>query len=257
MSSPRMERISKIVWLVNGVILLGLGLWALGYLAYDKFHEEREDTGASVAPAAGERGAAVDTVTRRVRFGTPNTVKRSAYRFVMVRPSQEYAPVAGGYFSTSGREPMGPNVNVIFLPPGDGPGHLLLDRPASIARYTVPDTLQSWFTYAIALDDTDGNGRLDDGDVTALYVSDVDGQRLSRVLPPEWRSLEYTTNPDGHSLTVTAVRADQAGRGNRVAARGEEHAFIYDIPTRTLKPYAAFDALAAQAAAALKQAPAR
>jgi hypothetical protein len=42
-----------------------------------------------------------------------------------------------------------------------------------------------------------------------------------------------------------------------VAARGEEHAFIYDIPTRTLKPYAAFDALAAQAAAALKQAPAR
>src|SRR2546430_9828368 len=51
------------------------------------------------------------------------------------------------------------------------------------------DSLQTWITYDIAFEDTDGDGGLDEDDAASLYVSDLHGGSFRRVLPEGWSIL--------------------------------------------------------------------
>jgi hypothetical protein len=264
--TPKLDKFSKIVWLVNGVILLGLGLFGLGFAAVSTISESREHrrTAITAGASADEKGA--DAHVRAVRFDTPEAVRGTNVRFVIVRhgsgyltqPPMELRTSGGSYARARFNRESGPMVNFIFLPPAGAAGHLLFDRPAYIDEFQYPgggyfgsDTAQNWFTYRVALEDTDGNGRLDGDDAMELYVSDLDGQHLTRVLPPGWRIHEFKNDPDHKSMTVTALRVDTASHKAGELSGAEERAFTYEVAARTLKPYVELNALAAQAAAVL------
>jgi hypothetical protein len=143
-------------------------------------------------------------------------------------------------------------VNLIFLS-GTEPGHVLLDKPAYVDWFDYPttkaDSLQRWIVYRIALDDTNNDGRLDSGDQVDLYVSNLGGSNLRRVLPPGMRFLNQDAVGDGRHLIVTALQVPNDWRGSDDGLR--ERAFLYDVQTGATTPHAALDSLVQRAARVL------
>jgi hypothetical protein len=143
-------------------------------------------------------------------------------------------------------------VNLIFLS-GTEPGHVLLDKPAYVDWFDYPstkaDSLQRWIAYRIALDDTNKDGRLDSDDRVDLYVSDLAGSNLRRVLPPGMRLLDQYPVGDGRHLIVTALQVPNDWRGSDDELR--ERAFLYDVQTGATTPYAGLDSLVQKAARVL------
>ena len=126
------ERLLKRVWLVNGLLLAvlfgALGIWLVVELSSSWFHRH-----SAVITATG--GAPAERASRAVRYDPPQSIWKSTTRIVLItygeafeRPAHEFAS------SNSYGERYALYVNAIFLEPGGGPGHLLLDRPASSGR---------------------------------------------------------------------------------------------------------------------------
>ena len=251
MTSSRLDRSLKLVWLVIGSLLL-LGLVAGLVASAVSFFASGGGGGGSgeaSVPAAGAQGAR-DVLP--VRYGTPKPVPGSAFRVAEVR-----APVAegddddGGSSRSRGREET-QLVNLLFLSPGEGGGRLLLDRPARIESTDYPvegDSARPWITYRIAFRDTDGDGRLSVLDRAGLFTSTLGGDSLRPVLPEGMRLLAQSPLGDGRRLVVLAleVPADTT----IPAERWRQRALLLDVPTGTLRPYTALDSLAAAAQAAL------
>lgn len=233
-----LDRTFRIVWLVVGGLLLVVLLVA-GFLV--------------AAQWIGNAGAADDALqvareaipardeARAVRYGAPQPVRGAAARII---PVYAEPPRERGLYSSGGTEAW---VNAIFL--DEGGARLLLDRAGWISDvgYPTPDNAASvgmWITYVMALDDSDGDGRLDQRDRPGLYVSDVEGRNLRPVLTPPLRYLSHHAM-DGERMLVYALEP---------AARGDDdedlrqRAFIYDVAAGRLAPYAALDSAAARAA---------
>ncbi len=242
------ERLLKRVWLVNGILLLALlgalGIWLLVNLASGLLHRETR------VATVGE-GTATEHAPRAIRYDTPQTIWKSTARVVLVHYGEAFQrPFEGlgskGYSS----ERYTPYVNVIFLEPGDHPAHLLLNRPALIRSVSFPrsqdDSLQSWITYEIAFEDTDGDGGLDEDDAVSLYVSDLHGAAFHPVLPADWSVLAQEPLGDGRHIIVLALRST-APDDRRTLETAPERAFLHDVQTGRTEPYPALDSLAARA----------
>ncbi|HEV8303664.1 MAG TPA: hypothetical protein VGQ25_01770 [Gemmatimonadales bacterium] len=245
-----LDRWLKRLWAVNGVLLLALLVlgtgtlvigWASGLFARDQ---------AVVAPDSTPHGAATP---RAVRFSSPRRIWGTTTRLVIVyygkRP--QTGPGLGSMeLSSYSGEDAGPTVNLLFLGPDGAPGRVLFDRPAYVARFDYPETksdsLEPWITYRVALEDTNGDGRLDSDDHAALWVSDVDGTNLRRVLPAGMRLLNAAAAGDGRHLVVTALEVPAGWRGSDDELR--QRAFLYDVRAGTTVPYPALDSLVQRAA---------
>src|SRR5439155_228692 len=116
---------------------------------------------------------------------------------------------------------------------------LLLNRPALIRSVSFPrsrdDSLQSWITYEVAFDDTNGDGGLDEDDAVSLYVSDLHGAALHPVLPPEWSVLSEEPLGDGRHILVLAVQPS-ARTERRTLEQAPAHAVLHDVPTVRTEP---------------------
>jgi hypothetical protein len=66
-------------------------------------------------------------------------------------------------------------------------------------------------TYEIAFEDSDRSGRLDHADAAELYISDLDGGNLRRVLPAGFRVRSTQVLPD-LQLLVTGLDARNSER---------------------------------------------
>jgi hypothetical protein len=159
----------------------------------------------------------------------------------------------GTYASSSGRM-SGAEVNVMFV---DAAGaRLLLDRPAYIREVDYPfpregeNQPRTWISYVVALDDTNRDGKLDGRDAVALYVTDLDGRNLRPVLGPP---LRYQSHEE-LGPTRILVYALQPPAGATVdEERMRQRAFIYDLASGQLAPYAALDSAAERAGRILQR----
>jgi hypothetical protein len=242
------ERLLKRVWLVNGLLLavlfVALAVWLVVELGSSWFHRH-----SAVIPAT--HGAPVERTSRAVRYDPPQSIWKSTTRIVLVRYGEAFERPAHEFASSNSYgERYALYVNAIFLEPGGGPGHLLLDRPALIRSVNFPrskdDSLQAWITYEIAFEDTDGDRGLDEDDAASLYVSDLHGGSFRRVLPEGWSVLAHEPL-DGHRIVVLALRSAEPG-DRRSLDETPERAFFYDVQTGPAEPYTALDSLAARAA---------
>lgn len=247
---PSLDRTFRIVWLLVGGLLL-LALLAGGILVAAQWIG---NAGAGDAAVRAAREAPPPRAPdRAVRYGMPVAVRGTATRMVLVSPGDDSRRARGDYYGDGGR---GSWVNVVFL---DAAGaRTLLDRPAyirdvgypgaSVRDAAPPDSLQTWITYVMALDDTNRNEEVESQDAQGLYVSDVEGGNLRPVLRPPLRYLSHQAMAGGRML----VYALEPPAGEAVdEGRMRQRAFIYDVAAGTLAPYAALDSAVARAAAAV------
>jgi hypothetical protein len=248
----------KRVWLVNGVILLVGLVIALGFAGSAIVSDRRGDKATAVAAPSAEGSADADRGGRAVRFELPETIHGSTTQIVLVHNGADYTPVVAGSGSSSRKEYAqsgdGPIVNVAFLPANGVPGHLLFSGPAYIVDVTRPgesyahaDSLQTWISYEVVLDDTDGDGSLNESDEHALFVTDLDGNNLRRVLPPGFRLKDYGSLGNHKTLMVTALELAKNNSASFDIHKARERAFLYDVATGKLESFAALDSLVVRA----------
>jgi len=238
----RLQLLLRWVWLLIGILLLGLLVAAVVFVV-------RESAGGGGGASAADSARAAQTRAAKVeplRYGPPQAIAGSAARIVLIRRGSGYTYSSRALASSaSGQAPV---VNVAFL---EGSGaRLLLDRPAYISEVTFPgssgrgsdvvDDGLRWIVYEMAVGDVDGNGRVDDADPRSLYVSDLGGRGLRRVLPPGYELRDWAPQPGG-SLVATAVQL------TRDAEKMPERAFLLDA-AGTVRPYAALDSVVDAAA---------
>jgi len=242
----RLQSVLRWVWLIIGLLLLVLLVSAVVFVARESLGGRGGAT--SAADSMRHDSAARETAARQLRYDLPQPVAGGALRVVLVRSGSGYD--AESYSRSSRGE--GAIVNVAFLE-GDG-ARLLLDRPARIRTVAFPgargmgremdgtarDDSLRWIVYEMALDDTDGNGRIDELDSRTLYVSGLDGHGLRRVLPRGFEVRDWGVQPGG-SLVVTAL---QLGKGKEPL---RQRAFVLDA-AGAVRPYAALDSVVGVAA---------
>lgn len=264
---PGSDRLLKRVWLVNGFILLALGVLSLGTLLFLTINTFR----ARSEPAVRVHSAveANRSLPRAIRYGAPQLVRGTAVQLVTVHHGEADQTEEGGNLTsgaTSGRASRygsdGPMVNVVFLTPGAPQGRILLERPAIIhllrfppasnqagaiqMPYSEPDSLQTWITYEITDRDTNRDGKLTSADRAALYVSALDGSALRRVVPDPFQVIFHAPTRDGRGLLVMALEPPKGKEVKQEEMR--QRSFIYDVASGRLVPYAALDSAADRAA---------
>jgi len=253
------DRWLKRLWMVNGVLLLALLVLGTGALLISWLSGTFGGKNAVLAPDS-TRGP-TDT-PRAVRYSAPRPIWRTKTSVVVVRygKGQQRTPLGlgsemsgSGFYAYDGdRYEDGPVVNLIFLT-GAQPGRVLFDKPAYLGWFDYPrskeDSLERWMTYHIAFEDTNKDGRLDGDDRDDLYVSDLDGSNLRRVLPSGMRLLGEEAVGDGRHLLVTALEVPKDWRGSDDEL--PQRAFLYDVSTGTATPHAVLDSLVLRAARVL------
>lgn len=257
MSNWSSDRWLERVWLVNGVVLLAALVIGAGFAVVNTVTEWHGNKDVAVAAPAPERVADPGIGIRAVRFDIPVSVRGSDTRLVLVHNGVDFLPKSAGSglskkdYAGYGEE--GPTANVVFLPNGGAPGRLLFERPAYIKEVSYPgnesghaDSLQTWISYEVVLEDSNGDGKLDDDDERQLMVSNLEGTHLVRVLPAGWRLKEYSVRDDHRTMVITALQLPKSGEQfeDRQVA---ERAFVYDVPTGKLAPLAALDSVVERA----------
>ena len=250
------DRALKVLWMAIGVILLGFLLFAAVFLIGDLIGNLGAGDEA-VRVAQEERPAREEALA--VRYSHPVAVRGTATRLVFI----DYGQGSGGSgYSPSSRYPgAAQHVNVAFV--SGGGARLLVNRPALIREVDYPgvagpspepqaaDTVaRGWITYQIALDDTNGNRRLDERDRFALYVSDLEGRNLRPVLEPRLRYRSHSTL----SPTQLLVYALEPRQGQEVSEdRIPQRAYVYDVPSARLTVHAGLDSVTVRAGQVLAQ----
>jgi hypothetical protein len=229
----RVERLLRWVWLVIGVLLLVLLVAGVVVVAVETIGARGGGSSDAVSEdlARGEHDQA-----EPMRYDPPEPIRGSSVRIVLLRRGTGYV-----YRSRASSAPASgeaPAVNVVFLD-GEG-GRLLLDRPAYIHRVAYPrssvpasDSLR-WIVYEMALRDTDRNGQVDESDRRSLYVTDLNGGGLRRVLPDGFELRDWAPQPGG-ALVATAVQIAPPGGGPM-----PQRAFVLD-PDGRVRPDSALD----------------
>lgn len=251
-----LDRWLKRLWMLNGVLLLVLVILGTGSLLISWLSGAFTGKNAVIPP---DTTAGTAVRPRAVRFSPPRHIWGTTTRIVVVRYGTEQqgaefgsgAALSGAeFYSYSGRRDQdGPVVNLLFLD-GTGTGRVLLDRPAYVSWFDYPsdssDSRVRWITYHIAFEDTNADGQLDSDDNDDLYVSDLDGRNLRRVLPAGMRLLDDEPLGDGRHLIVTALEVPRDWRGSDDEL--PQRAFLYHVRGGVVTPYVALDSLALKAA---------
>lgn len=241
-----LDRTLRWIWLLIGAAVLLLLL--IGGFMVAAQMIGNAGAGEDAARVVKEAAPPAEAL-RPVRYGLPRPIPGTETRIVLVGGGEGYGGGSRAYDSYA-RGGDGPHVNAVFV---DAQGaRLLVDRPAFIHRVHLPgegptraDSAAPWITYLMALDDGDGNGRVDDRDPRGLYVTDRDGRNLRPVLRPPLR-YESHQALDAARMLVYALEPPAGARVDETRMR--QRAFVYDVASGQLSPYAALDSAAAQAA---------
>ena len=243
--APResLQRLSRWVWLINGLILLAtlvvVGVTLLfGWITY----------GRGAASPDAEKPVVADSPAvppPAIRYDPPQELPGTSVRMVLVREGRGLPtppiPPAASYRAA------GAVVNVAFLD-ADGRGRLLFDRPVRIGAVSFPGApawlagplepgaAQGHIAYAVIDADTDGDGRVGEMDDVRLYASALDGAGLRSLLPDGHRLVGM--HRLGDRWMVTALQGRGPGR--------RQKSFIYD-ETAGLRPFTTMDSLAVRA----------
>ncbi|HYJ78674.1 MAG TPA: hypothetical protein VEW03_03655 [Longimicrobiaceae bacterium] len=248
---PNVDRLLRWVWLINGILLLGMLVLGVTFVAGAWITDlVSGDAGVAVEP----RAPAGEARPRAVRYDQPSAIRGTDARILLIRHGRGFQAPSGSSSGYDDRD-RSPIVNVAFLDAAGG--RLLLNRPAFLssvrwphepdASGMQPDTLLRLVVYDMALEDGNRDGRLDHRDPASLYVSDLDGRNLRRVLPAGMRVRDWRAMADG-SLLVTALDAAVEGSS---ADEMPQRAFMVGGDGRA-RPYLALDSVAAAAGRVLR-----
>jgi hypothetical protein len=190
-----LNRFLKIVWTINGAILLVIFIlmaFTLGSELIDKFsyREPQVIVGEELEEAKKE-----GLVLQGLEVGTPQAIYNSDVYLLSVRLKTYERPKSTSFGSRSKLKidaAYGNDVvNFIFLDKDMQPVNTLLDRKAFIKSYTYPErpmqdrrqeeVVQHNISYEIAFEDSNKDGKIDDEDNSDLFITDLTGKNLTQV----------------------------------------------------------------------------
>lgn len=194
-----LDKILKILWLLNGVLLLGL----LVFVGYHIFSQElstnRFDTVATEIPYKDElEGTAELTEPQSLVYGNIKDIPGTTIRILPISQHHSNAlqsqPGEPEEIRSTGDPEVNPitnnNVNLIFLDIDYKVLKTLLDRKAFIHSTASPlveavnNTLNPGIrnlVYLISFTDSNRDGMLNKADDSDLYVSNIGGSNLVQV----------------------------------------------------------------------------
>lgn len=246
----RLDTILKWLWLINGIVLLVL-MGMLSYVLFNELFRDRTTRNQAVAIAPPDDPK---VGIRAIRYDSPDAVYGSSSSIIRVRYGRAFEPASpvllaksGSYRSTAW---SGPVVNAIFLDSEDDTEHLLLDRPAYIDNIDYPesehDLHQTWISYEIALEDSTGDGQLDDDDDLILFISDLHGRNLKRILPEGLIAKWHGVHAEGSQILIFAL--DRTGLNKSVPHEQlPQRALVFDVDTGKTEPYSDLNEIARMA----------
>lgn len=194
-----MSRFLKILWSINGIILLGIFIF-LGVVLVinligriDKKDPEKVIVGKELKEAK-EKGL----ILQGLKYSEPTPVSNSdGYLLTVSLKTYENPKKNDSWsFDADRRSKMKIDrdeyvlVNVIFLDKDYQPIRKLLNRKAFLSmsyqsdyeeRSSDSKFPQKNITYNIAFEDTNGDGAIDEDDFSDLYISALDGDNLTQV----------------------------------------------------------------------------
>jgi hypothetical protein len=179
----------KRIWMLIGVLIL-LFLVVVGViLAVEFFTLHNHHAGVLVGQAAKPKGPD-SLVTQDLSFDRPQQVGRTDLLCIgaRVKELESSTPASSMRIMKYSEFSYGLHnlLNIVFTKSDGSGSYLLLNRKGFIKTADIPtprDSTQFYNLYDIAFFDTDNDGRINGNDSSQLYISDLDGKRLSQVTP--------------------------------------------------------------------------
>lgn len=239
-----LQRYNRIVWAVNGTLLLAgaLALLVGGITAILPSRDRGQSLPAGTATPEGQPS----TRTAVLRLGLPRPLKGTDTLLIPVEGLPQEPEEPRGIGSYSKGAPTAPLFNLLFVDAKTQASHALLARKGLILHYDLleeddegrKDKVAGLMVRLVEAD-TNQNGRLDEGDEARIYLCDPAGGNLRPVAPgglacESWqydgprRTLYLVVRKDGsrgaESTDVLAVPLDGASQARPLVPRSQVEA---------------------------------
>jgi hypothetical protein len=241
-----MNKFLKIIWSVNGVILLLVFLLAGVLVLVQLFDSFRFRSQPEIIVGKElEKAKAEGLILQGLTYDEPRPVLYTDLYIlpVSVKTYENPKDANSNRFSlkSSSAEEYSNVVNVIFLDKSFNTESVLLDKKGFIEAFRYPssqriypyhtdseDTVQHHITYLIAFEDSDKDGALNEQDYSDLYLSDLNGKNLRPITTGVNISEYYFV--DRNQILIKYTR-----RGNQAAEHKKESFALYSIKENQLK----------------------
>jgi hypothetical protein len=184
-----LQKYNRVVWAILGTLAL-LGLLTLLVGALTELRPFQRSRASLAVPPVPDNGKALDPPpAQELSLGFPSDIPGTGLLLVPVEGPPEERRKARGIGSYSKSGPDAPVLNLLFADPKTATSQPLLQKKALITRHEVltdhrGDTaLATALALRIVEADTNGNGKLDDGDDEEVYLCDPTGRGLRKILP--------------------------------------------------------------------------
>lgn len=233
-----MNKFLKIVWSVNGVLILVLlliGGIVMLVTIFDQFDFAPEPE--VIVGEKLEEAKAKGLILQRLTFERPEPILYTDHSLLPVsvrtyENAMRRSKIGMFDSGSSYTEEYTNVVNVVFLNRQMEAQSILLDKKAFIESFRYPsredhisdatDTLQRNISYLIAFEDSNKDGAIDGGDNFDLYLSDLNGTNLRKI----------TTNvdvTDYYFLDRNRIMIKYSRRENEPAEHRKEYFALYAI----------------------------
>jgi hypothetical protein len=187
------NRFMRIVWTINGLLMLVVLVVALifiGYLIkeevfYKPFQEQTVIVGSKIDEAKQD-----SVILQGVELGEISEIGGSRVYIMPINVRTFEEPVkakAFDYSSSLSLDHSGSTINYLFLDQNMIPTHTLLREKAFVGEcrypdmYDEPDSIMQNIFYQIALRDSDKDGTISSSDDSDLYLTDLYGKNLTKI----------------------------------------------------------------------------
>jgi len=184
-----LQRYNRVVWALIGTLLL-LGALALLVTGVSALWPSRQE-GGSLPTASGTSNEGAAPAASALRLGIPRPLNGTDTLLVPVEGLLKTMEEPRGFGSYSKGGPEAPLFNLLFVDARTRASQALLNGKGLITHYDVLEDDRSPSAKAVGLvlriveSDTNGNGRLDDGDEDRVYLCDTSGKNLRVVSPAD------------------------------------------------------------------------
>lgn len=181
-----LERYNRLLWALNGTLLLA-GLIVLLITGLTALWPSR-DRGQSLPVGAPATAADAPSQPAILRLGLPKSLKGTDTLLVPVEGLPQESEEPRGIGSYSKGAPNVPLFNLLFVDAKTLASRPLLTRKSLILRYDPLEDGEETrsarvdgLVVSIVDADTNGNGRLDEGDEARIWLCDASGRNLRAV----------------------------------------------------------------------------
>lgn len=190
----KLDKSLKVLWLINGMIILFLTCVACYNVSKDFFRwKDHDDTPYTIVGEELEDAKEKGLALQGLSYSAPQEIYNSNNKYISVSPltyeeERELAAIKVAAADLDYR--YNNTLNIIFLDQHYQVINNLLDRKASIANIKfarrtrfddVLDTTAKHIAYLIGFEDTNEDGLLNYHDSHNLFISDLNGEGLKQI----------------------------------------------------------------------------